>query len=112
MEADFTCQVCHQPLQPAFYFCPNCGKKIKETPPSMTLLTQLGIYALSLLAPPLGLWPAIKYLKQPDAKSKKVGVIAIVMTLFSLVVTFYFANQLAIKVNEEVMRQVQQIQGF
>ncbi len=113
MEATIlTCSFCHQPIQPTFFFCPNCGKEAKPKPLNISALTQLGIYALSLLLPPLGLWPGMKYLREPNQSSKLVGIIAILLTIISLIVTFYLAAQLANTVNQQVMKQVQQIQGF
>lgn len=85
------CPFCHfQILDPEhFYFCPNCGKLLKEPP--LTLVKQLGIYALSIFLPPLGLWPGIKYLFSADPTNKKVGIIAIILTVVATIVTVWLA---------------------
>jgi len=70
-----------------FYFCPNCGKKIKEPPLSTSIGKQIYIYALSILLPPLGLWPGIKYLLQGSTKARIIGIVAIVLTIISTVLT-------------------------
>ena len=92
------CPSCRLSLSENFYFCPNCGKKIKEPPVSTTALKQIGIYLLSIFLPPLGLWPGIKYLLQKEQKAKTIGIIAIILTIISTAVTFWisidFFNQL------------------
>lgn len=58
--------------------------------PSTTVGRQIFVYLLSFLLPPLGLWPAIKYLKQKDERSRMIGFIAIVLTIISTVITIWF----------------------
>ena len=62
-------------------------KKPLSTSPSKQLL----IYLLSVLLPPLGLWPAVKYLRQPDEKSKKIGLAAILLTVISIILTIWLS---------------------
>lgn len=83
------CPNCHIQVADSFYFCPNCGKKLKEHL-STGIGAQLGLYALSLLLPPLGLFPGIKYASQSDTKTRTIGVTAIVLTIVSLLLTFWF----------------------
>jgi len=85
------CPQCHQPVQPEWYFCPNCGKDLKAPPRSTTLLTQIGIYALSIFLPPLGLWPGIKYLRESDPKAKQIGMVAVALTILSVVATIWIS---------------------
>ena len=85
------CQSCHFPITDTFYFCPNCGKKLYEPP--ITAMGQIKVYAISILLPPLGLWPGIKYVLQKDEKTRTVGIIAIILTIISTIVTvFIFMN--------------------
>lgn len=77
------CSVCHQPVQAEHYFCANCGHSLKEKPVPITPAAQLGVYALSIFLPPLGLWPGIKYLSKENPHAKRVGWIAIGLTIFS-----------------------------
>jgi hypothetical protein len=88
------CPICHQPVTPTAYFCPNCGAPLRPKPPSTTLLTQIGIYALSLLLPPLGLWPAIKYIRSNDEAARRVGWIAFALTVISIIVTIWLTEAL------------------
>ncbi|KKT87073.1 MAG: hypothetical protein A2119_03020 [Candidatus Colwellbacteria bacterium GWA2_46_10] len=84
-----TCPICHQPTSPEWYFCPNCGKELKAKLIKIPLITQIGIYALSIFLPPLGLWPGIKYLGQKSQEAKMVGIVAITLTIVSSVVTIW-----------------------
>jgi hypothetical protein len=87
------CPVCHQGVKPEYYFCPNCGNNLKEKLMPVSGIVQIGLYALAIFLPPLGLWPGIKYLmkKSPHANphAKRVGIITIVLTLISSVLTIW-----------------------
>ena len=89
MDLQIICPYCKGNATSLDFFCPNCGKKLKEKPQSTTLTKQLLIYLLSALLPPLGIFPAIKYLRQPDEKSKKIGLTAIILTVISIVITIW-----------------------
>lgn len=90
------------------YFCPNCGKKIKEPP--ITISKQIGIYVLSIFLPPLGLFPGIKYLLQEDEKKKMVGLVAIILTILSTVVTVWLTMSLLNNITGGLNSQLQQYQ--
>jgi hypothetical protein len=92
--ASAVCPSCSLPVLAAFYFCPNCGKQLRDKQIAISLGEQVGIYLLSALLPPLGLWPAIKYLKRSDPISKRVGIIAIVLTLFSIIISMMFLSNI------------------
>lgn len=104
------CSACHFALSETFYFCPNCGKRIKEPP--MSAMKQIGIYALSILLPPLGLVPGIRYLLQKDQKVKTIGIVAIILTIISTVITLWFTMTLFNQLNQTMNIQKQQIQDL
>ena len=90
------CSVCHQPIFPEYYFCPNCGTKIKEAPLSTSVQTQLWIYAFSIILPFIAFifiskWPGIKYFKSSDPKAKWIGQIAWVLLIASTIFVIIFA---------------------
>ncbi|OIP57921.1 MAG: hypothetical protein COX79_02900 [Candidatus Levybacteria bacterium CG_4_10_14_0_2_um_filter_36_16] len=70
-------------------FCQACGKQLREIPLSTSVAKQLGIYLLSFFLPPLGLMPGIKYLRVHDSKANIVGLIAIILTIISIILTFW-----------------------
>lgn len=106
------CSVCHQPIVETYYFCPNCGKKIHEPPPSTTITKQLSIYAVSILLPPLGLWPGIRYLRQPDQKTRMIGWIAIILTVVSTVVTVRLTLDIMNMMQTTIQDQLQPYGGL
>ena len=90
------CTVCHQPILPSYYFCPNCGTKINAAPLSTTVLTQTWIYAFSIILPIICFifvtkWPGIKYVKSNDPQAKRIGYIAWTLLILSTLVTIWLA---------------------
>jgi hypothetical protein len=88
------CSVCHQPILPQYYFCPNCGAKINSAPLSTTPLTQARIYAFSIILPMICFifvtkWPGVKYFKSNDPKAKQIGQIAWVLVIVSTILTIF-----------------------
>ena len=84
-----TCNVCHQKVLDEYFYCPNCGNDLKEKPATVSFAIQLGVYALAIFLPPLGLWPGIKYLSKKGSQAKRVGAIAIALTVITSVVTIW-----------------------
>jgi predicted RNA-binding Zn-ribbon protein involved in translation (DUF1610 family) len=90
------CSVCHQPILLNYYFCPNCGAKIKETPLSTSVSTQAWIYLFSIILPMIafifvGKWQGIKYFKSNDPKAKQIGQIAWILIVLSTILTIWLA---------------------
>ena len=104
------CPFCHFTLNETFYFCPNCGKKISEPP--ITTVKEIGVYLVSILLPPLGLWPGIKYLFSKNARTKRAGMIAIVLTIISTVITLWLSVALFNNLSKSVNSQMNQYQNL
>jgi len=104
------CPFCHFSISGPVYFCPNCGKKINDPP--ITTIKQIGVYLLSILLPPLGLWPGIKYLFSKDQKTRTVGVIAIILTILSTIITLWLSVALFNNLSQSVNSQLNQYQGL
>ncbi len=90
------CPQCHFPVQPEYYYCPNCGKSLHEAPLSTSLGTQLWIYAFSIILPIIAFlavsrWPGVKYIKSADPEAQQIGVIAAVLMGISTIVSFWLA---------------------
>lgn len=97
--APLLCPVCHEPVRPEFYFCPNCGKNLKEKPLPTDLNAKISIYLLSIVTPPLCFltikwWHGVKYLKMDDPKAKEIGLVSIVLMVLSTAVTIWLAYAL------------------
>ena len=88
------CSVCHEPLLSNYYFCPNCGTKIKETPLSTSISTQVWMYIFSIILPMIafifvGKWQGTKYLKSKDPKAQQIGQIAWILIVISTIITIW-----------------------
>lgn len=86
------CPICHQPILPQYYFCPNCGTKINTAPLRTDAGTQAWIYLFSIILPMICFifvtkWPGTKYFKSPDPKAKQIGKIAWTLLIISTIVT-------------------------
>lgn len=107
--APASCPTCHVPVRPSDYFCANCGTNLRPAPPSIRLSDQLSLYVKSALLPPLGLIWGFAYLRQPTAKSKMVGLTAMVITIAVLVFAVVTTISLVNTVNEQVNSQLEQL---
>ncbi len=87
------CPACGNIVPTDFAFCPKCGKQLKDAPLSTSVFTQIWIYALSVILPPLGLWPGIKYVRHSDPKAQQIGWIAIILTVLSSIITIWLTFQ-------------------
>ncbi len=80
------CPICHFPVKPEYYFCPNCGAKLTTPPLGVGLVDQLLLYAFSIILPWIAYlaitkWQGIKYLRAPDARTKQIGLIALILLI-------------------------------
>ncbi len=105
-----SCKFCGQAVLANYYFCPYCGKKIIEPP--ITTTKEIGVYLLSIFLPPLGLWPGIKYLSQRNEKAKRVGTIAIILTIISIVITIWASIAFVNNMSQTLNSQMNQYQNL
>jgi hypothetical protein len=91
------CSVCHQPLLPQYYFCPNCGARVdgKEAPLDTTVSAQVKIYLLSIFQPMILFllyrwWHGLRYYKSADPKAHRIGQIAWALIIISTIITAWF----------------------
>jgi len=107
-----TCPQCHTIVRPTDFFCANCGKSLKAKPLPTSLATEIMYYIGSLVLPPLGFWWGIKYLKQDGTASKRIGILCMVITTISFIVTSIWAVDTINKINAAVGGQLNGLQGF
>jgi hypothetical protein len=79
------CPSCKFSLDQKWYFCPNCGKQLREAPIVISIPKQILIYFVSFFLAPLGLGWGLKYIKYKDNKVKIVGIISIILTILAIV---------------------------
>jgi hypothetical protein len=101
-----TCRKCKSAILDTYYFCPNCGKKIKDPPVSTTILKQLYIYLFSLFLPPFGLIYVYPYLMTKGRKAKIIGLVALILTL----VSSYFTLVYIMNTYNNINKQFQDLQ--
>lgn len=106
------CPTCHNPIIDSYYFCPNCGKNLKPAPISTSAITQIGIYAISIFLPPFGLWPGVKYLRQENKTAKIIGVVAILLTAISIVISTWLLTGWFNQINQSVSSQLGRYQNL
>jgi hypothetical protein len=92
--APLLCPACHQPVRPEYYFCPNCGKNLKEPPFSVSVGAQITLYTMSVVTPlmcflTIGSWKGMKYLKSEDPRAKQIGMIALAIMAVTTVVMIW-----------------------
>jgi hypothetical protein len=108
---EIACSVCHTQVRATDYFCFNCGANLKPKPKSVDALAQVYLYLGSFFLPPMGyIWGA-RYLKESDQKAKVVGIIAMVITTVSLVLTIVAVKQLSDMINSQVSSGVMNLLG-
>jgi hypothetical protein len=106
------CPKCHILVKPTDYYCSNCGTSIHPTPPSVSAGTQIGLYLGSIFLPPMGIIWSFKYLKQPDTKSKTIGLVLIGLTVFILIAAVVETIQIINTVNTQMGSTLQNMGGI
>ena len=106
------CPFCSTPLDAAAFFCPTCGKNVKEKPLSTGILTQIGLYLVSVLLPPLFIGWTLKYLKSKDPTAKQVGMISLGLTIISIAAAVFLTISLFNTLSKGVNLQLNQYQNY
>ncbi|MFA5742843.1 MAG: hypothetical protein WC921_02540 [Candidatus Paceibacterota bacterium] len=101
-QPDIICPSCKSATLAVAYFCSNCGKQLRDKPPAVTLSRQVIVYFVSLFLPPFGFWYAWKYLKMVDHESRKIGIVAVVLTIISILVTIWLTEGFINLVNQSL----------
>lgn len=112
METTQICPNCETVSSSTAYFCPNCGKKLREKPLSTTFTRQIGIYLISFFLPPFGLSTGFKYLKQKDSKEKTIGIVAILLTIASLAISIMIFGNFMNSLSKLYNGQLNSYQGI
>lgn len=83
------CQNCGNTLSPDDLFCSTCGTKIEKQPLTVGIGRQIWIYFISLALPPFGLIWTWKYLRSSNSQLKRIGIIAAILTVISIILTIW-----------------------
>ena len=93
IQPEITCPSCGSAIPAIAYFCFNCGKQLRDKPPATTIFRQIIVYSVSLFLPPFGFWYAWKYLKRADYESRKIGIIAVILTTISILAAIWAVEE-------------------
>lgn len=83
------CANCKSLVLPGFAFCPKCGSSLDGTKSGISVGKQIYVYFMSALLPPSGLVWGIKYVLNPNPKTKIVGWVAIGITIITLLISYF-----------------------
>src|SRR3989344_4634402 len=98
---DISCKKCHYVNSKEWYFCPNCGRKLRRPPLSTSFLSQLSVYLVCILFPPFGIIPGIKYLLQRKTKSAVIGFVCIALTITVTGVSLLLAQKMFVSLQQQ-----------
>jgi hypothetical protein len=107
------CPTCHQAILLEYYFCPNCGTKLRMPPLSASFTTQTKLYMHSIILPLLcfitiSKWRAFDYLKSNEKGMRQIGMTACLLLLLSTVAFGWYATVLTRSI---VQSQVDSLNG-
>ncbi len=83
------CPHCQAIAIPGSKFCASCGTPLPTEPISISLGKQIWIYSVSIFAPPFGLIWFFKYFRSGTPQIKRIGIIALVLTVLSIILTVW-----------------------
>ncbi|MBI3385626.1 hypothetical protein HY031_00925 [Candidatus Gottesmanbacteria bacterium] len=99
-------------VRPLDYFCFNCGKNLHAVPPGTTPADQIKLYLGSVFLAPMGIVWGFRYLRVDNDKSKIVGVVAMILTVITIVIATQYTVTLVNTLNSQVGKQLQGIEGM
>ncbi len=105
------CRYCGATIFPNVYYCPNCGKKLKNPPLSTSISAQIKVYTFAVLLPPLGIIPAVRYLVSKEKHAKTVGIITLVLTIIMTYISYVLFIQIMGSYNKS-MSQFNELQNL
>lgn len=106
------CPACHIAVRPTDYFCFNCGKNLHAASPGTAPADQIKLYLGSVFLAPMGIFWALRYLREESQKSKIVGIVAMALSVVTIIIAVQYAVNLVNSINSQVGKQLQGIEGF
>ena len=90
---EILCPSCLAVLPVNAYFCSQCGTKLKESPVSISASKQIIIYFISFFLAPFGLVYVFRYLKQSGHKARKIGIVALILTILAVALMIWTTKE-------------------
>lgn len=85
------CKYCGALITPGTYYCSNCGKILNDPPFAISTMRIIWLSVISVLLPPFGLIPGVKYMLKNDTKATMVGLLLVILTFLSFAFMIYFS---------------------
>lgn len=106
------CPSCHVAVKPTDYFCGNCGKNLHPVPLGTTVVDLAKLYLGSVFLAPMGIFWGMRYLREKEDKSKIVGIVAMLLSVLTLIIAIQYTVTFMNTINSQVGKQLQGIEGF
>lgn len=87
-----SCPSCNAAVSASHNFCSQCGAQIHEPPFSITIAKLALVYFVSFFVAPFGLGYAFKYLRLSDPRAKRIGIIAILLTILGITTVIWVSK--------------------
>ena len=81
------CRYCQKEIPEDSYFCPVCGKKLREKEEKISLIKEIFIYIICFIFVPFGMHWFFKYVRSADGTKKRVAFMSLVITLIAVATT-------------------------
>ncbi len=111
------CPQCHlsQPLE--FYFCPNCGAKLRAPSLSVSTTSQILLYLFSAVLPWIAYlaitkWEGIKYIRSSDPQARMIGYFALGILAVSSLIMFWLTAMWVSQSISSAMNDVGNVNSF
>ena len=104
------CQYSSFPVTDENYFCPHCGKKLKDKPVSIGTWAIVWLFVLSVLLPPLGIGLTMRYIKADEESTRTIGWISLLVTVVSLMVAIWISKLALDGINQQINSQLENFQ--
>ena len=101
------CKYCSQPITPLDYFCPNCGKKLKDKPVSLGIWALIWLFILSAFLPPLGFGLTLRYIRSEDSTARIVGWISVIVTVVAIILAVVWTKSAMDSFSKTLNQQMQ-----
>jgi hypothetical protein len=106
------CPFCKAQIDPTAYFCPDCGKKVREKPLSTGFGSQALLYLASIFLPPFNLPWTWRYLHSDDPTGKKIGWISVILMVISLLIVIWLSYAFAQSLTKQIAEQMKIYQNL
>lgn len=85
---EILCPQCETPVDADALFCSRCGTKLKDVSP-ISVGKQIVVYLVSFFLAPFGLGYVFKYLRRESKLEKRVGYIALTLTILAIILELW-----------------------